>query len=95
MEEKQFIEFQKKISQEKLSKSVLEELKNQYYELRPLGKLKALELAYKFVSSKSPNVRNNGTALPPSGQPKKLKANDIISIAKDEKAWQTLVKQSQ
>jgi hypothetical protein len=94
LEESQFVELQEKISSEKLPKKLIEELKQQYNEFRPLGKLKALNLAYKFIINNKQEVKiNNGTALPPSGQPKKLKANDILSVAQDEKAWNALVRQ--
>jgi len=94
LEERQFVELQQTISKEKLPKKAIEDLKSYYAELRPLGKLKALKLAYKFVKLQPLYGVNNGTSLPPSGQPKKMKNNDILAIAKDEKAWQELVKNS-
>lgn len=66
-----------------------------FAELKPLGKVKALELTKQLLgitSDEKKSARAKMT-LPPSGQPKAKVSDDPVDIAKDPVRWKQFVKE--
>lgn len=96
-EDAQFNQLQESIPA--LSKTDAEKLKAKFAELRPLGKVKALETAMEILGLTPDRMEEQSIAkargkmtLPPSGAPSTKSENDILSIAKDQKRWKEFVK---
>lgn len=77
-----------------LPREKAEELKSHFKELRPLGKVKALELAKKLAGldeelreAEERGIARGRMSLPASGQPAP-KPKNVLDIAKDQKAWE-------
>lgn len=97
-EESAFYDLQKSIPP--LSSTDAAQLKAKYAELRPLGKVKALEVAMQVLGISMDKQEEAGIqkargrmSLPPSSSvPRNNNKDDLVSVAKDQKRWKDFVK---